>query len=126
MILSVEYLMKIADFFNASSSNPADTGGANKIDDAKQIAAPKSTAIKTAPSTIAQNQTRMNNALEGDNDENDRQMTVNIKIEKPDIILVEHMDNIDTNALILNVNIILLYRAANFIKHFNYFSRVRF
>lgn len=31
-------------------------------------------------------------------------MTLNLKIEKPDIILVEHMDNIDTNALILNVS----------------------
>lgn len=33
------------------------------------------------------------------------QMTINLKIEKPDIILVEHMDSIDTNAIILNVSI---------------------
>jgi len=30
-------------------------------------------------------------------------MTVNIRIEKPDIILVENMDDIDTNAIIFNV-----------------------
>lgn len=35
--------------------------------------------------------------------ENPIQMTVNLKVEMPDIILVEHMDSIDTNAMILNV-----------------------
>lgn len=34
------------------------------------------------------------------------QMTVNLKLEKPDIILVEHMDNINTNAVIVNVILI--------------------
>lgn len=32
------------------------------------------------------------------------QITLNLKVEKPDIILVEHMDHINTNAMILNVN----------------------
>jgi hypothetical protein len=30
-------------------------------------------------------------------------MTVNVRVEKPDIILVEDMEDLDTNAIILNV-----------------------
>lgn len=30
-------------------------------------------------------------------------MTINVKLEKPDILLVEAMDDLDTNALVLNV-----------------------
>ena len=30
-------------------------------------------------------------------------MMINLKVEKPEIVLVEHMKNIDTRALILNV-----------------------
>lgn len=33
--------------------------------------------------------------------------TINLKVEQPDIVLVEHMDNIDTRALILNVSKVL-------------------
>lgn len=40
--------------------------------------------------------------------EKEMRMTVNLKIEKPDIILVEHMDNINTNAIIMNVSTIIL------------------
>ena len=31
-------------------------------------------------------------------------MTINVKLEKPDILLVEAMDDLDTNALVLNVS----------------------
>lgn len=43
------------------------------------------------------------------------QMTINLKLEKPDIILVEHMDNIDTNAIIVNVSINNVQRRKNII-----------
>lgn len=36
-----------------------------------------------------------------------KSITLNLKVEKPDIILVERMDNINANALILNVSIII-------------------
>lgn len=35
-------------------------------------------------------------------------MTINIKLEQPDIVLVEHMESIDTKAMILNVRNIFL------------------
>lgn len=38
------------------------------------------------------------------------QMTLNLKVEQPDIILVENMDSIDTNAMILNSEIVIKLR----------------
>lgn len=32
-------------------------------------------------------------------------MTLNVRVEKPDIILVESMDDINCNAIVLNVSI---------------------
>lgn len=37
-------------------------------------------------------------------------MTLNLKVERPDIILVEHMDNIDTKAMMLNSEIVIKLR----------------
>lgn len=37
-------------------------------------------------------------------------MTLNLKVEQPDIILVENMDSIDTNAMILNSEIVIKLR----------------
>lgn len=38
------------------------------------------------------------------------QITLNLKVEQPDIILVEHMDNIDSKAMILNSEIVVKLR----------------
>lgn len=83
LILSVDYLMKIADFF---------TSVAPKVEEGS--------ATTTAKPTTSKMQVQKINTVE----ENPVQMTVNIKVEMPDIILVEHMDNEDTNAMILNVS----------------------
>lgn len=82
LILSVDYLLRIADFFTSGQ--------------------PKAEEPKVAARTNKQLSSRLKSSQVVQ--EKQMQMTINMKIEKPDIILVEHMDNIDTNALILNVS----------------------
>lgn len=73
--------MKIADFFT-NIPNKEQEGIANAMN-----------------ATTSNKQTQKLNEVP----ENPMQMTINLKVEMPDIILVEHIDNIDTNAIILNV-----------------------
>lgn len=84
LILSVDYLLKIADFLKIDEEGSEVT----------KVSVPQS---KTINATAAKVQ-----AVAA---QETQQITLNLKIEKPDIILVEHMDNIDTKALILNVSI---------------------
>ncbi|KAK9871302.1 hypothetical protein WA026_011571 [Henosepilachna vigintioctopunctata] len=92
LILSVEYMMKLLDFANTTLEN-------DKAVVARQNAAKKAAANKSNSNKAATNLTQ-----------NATKMTVNLKVEKPDIVLVEHMDNIDTDAIILNNEIQLKYR----------------
>lgn len=80
--------MKIADFFKTSPETIPPS----------KISQSKSTVNITSKSKVAL-------PLEPVNATKPTQMTINLKLEKPDIILVEHMDNIDTNAIIVNVSI---------------------
>lgn len=75
----MDYLNKIADFFKQPSAPPPPevTTTASKTQIQKVENSPKEDLI---------------------------QQTINLKVEMPDIILVEHMDNEDTNAMILNVS----------------------
>ncbi|KAL3279818.1 hypothetical protein HHI36_017325 [Cryptolaemus montrouzieri] len=91
-ILSVEYMMKLQDFFNTTMES--DKSAAAQLA-AKQAASKSSVANKTAATST----------------QSTAKMTINLKIEKPDIFLVEHMDNIDTSAIILNNEIQLKYRS---------------
>ncbi|XP_028133900.2 intermembrane lipid transfer protein Vps13 isoform X1 [Diabrotica virgifera virgifera] len=90
IILSIEYLMKLAEFFKIPEEQEQEI---------KMISAGKSNVptpkVKPADTPAAE-----------------QHMTINLKLEKPDIILVEHMDNVDTRAMILNAEILLKYRAA--------------
>lgn len=86
VILSVDYLMKVAEFF---------TSALPKTNEEKA-------SVKTSATKSLSSRSKSNAAVV---QESQTQMTINLKIEKPDIILVEHMDNIDANALILNVSI---------------------
>lgn len=88
IILSVDYLLKIADFFNV----PQEQENVNK-----PVPVSKSTTAVSSKSKLTLQQEPIKS-------ENPSQMTINLKLEKPDIILVEHMDNIDTNAIIVNVS----------------------
>lgn len=86
LILSVDYLLKIADFLKIEENGTETV----KV----SVSQSKTTAIAAAKVQAAAVQETQST----------QQITLNLKIEKPDIILVEHMDNIDTKALILNVN----------------------
>lgn len=81
LILSVDYLLKIAEFF---TSIPA------KEEEKTTSAKPTNKPPQKTVNTITEEKPSV-------------QMTINLKIEMPDIVLVEHMDNINTNAMILNV-----------------------
>lgn len=85
-------MLKIADFFNI----PQDQQPANKA----------AAASKSTTSTSSKSKT----SLPPQNVKADKptQMTLNLKLEKPDIILVEHMDNINTQAIIVNVSLIII------------------
>ncbi|XP_020707369.2 intermembrane lipid transfer protein Vps13 isoform X2 [Athalia rosae] len=91
IIVSLDYLMKIKDFFNVEqlSSNqnaaPVVQKGYNEVP-----------GKKMRPSGTVQPDTAM--------------LTVNLHIEKPDIILVEDMDNIDSNCIVLNTELLLKLR----------------
>lgn len=83
LILSVDYLMKLAQFFQMPEQEQATPA---------PVVDPRSKAIQssmTVQSAVIQ--------TEGT-------MTINLKVEKPEIVLVEHMDSIDTEAMILNVS----------------------
>lgn len=78
--------MKIADFFTSAT--------VNEDEEEKEKGGVKSTVS--------------NRLVQKGSSTNERQsqlhIVLNLKVEKPDIILVEDMDSIDTNALILNVS----------------------
>ncbi|XP_033213445.1 vacuolar protein sorting-associated protein 13 isoform X2 [Belonocnema kinseyi] len=90
IIVSLDYLMKVKDFFAAAaeSSNQQSTQAALKV---PETVAKKKTTVQTLPPDPPK-------------------FTVNIHIEKPDIILLEDMDDIDSNCIILNNEILLKVR----------------
>lgn len=83
--------MKIADFFGGGGDAKPPPA---KVEPVAKVAKKTRDTLTTATPIV----------------EKEAQMTLNLKLEKPDIILVEHMDHINTNAMILNVNSkIILY-----------------
>ena len=87
IIVSLDYLMKIKDFFNAAPdpSQQASLQSSQKVSEQTQK---KKVANQPAPPTPPVTM-----------------MTINLHIEKPDIILLEDMDDIDSNCLVLNVKL---------------------
>lgn len=83
LILSIDFLMKISNFFQTET---------DKTSDVKSVAS-KNKQVQAAPPTQKQ--------------ENNSTMTLLLHIEQPDIILVERMDDVNCYALILNVSKIL-------------------
>lgn len=86
LILSVDYLLKIADFLKIDEEGS----------EATKVSVPQTKSINATAAKVQ--------AVAAQEVQSNQQITLNLKIEKPDIILVEHMDNIDTKALILNVS----------------------
>ncbi|XP_058806498.1 intermembrane lipid transfer protein Vps13 isoform X2 [Phymastichus coffea] len=92
IIVSLDYLMKIKDFFNAGQPLPS-----------QQLASQSSQKSQFDTNTkkkVAQPPPPVN----------DTKMTINLHIEKPDIILLEDMDDIDSNCIVLNTEMFLKVR----------------
>nr|CAI5824993.1 unnamed protein product [Callosobruchus analis] len=105
LILSVEYLMKIADFFNmdsAGTDNAATQTPPGKPISASSVQTRSKHSVGSASSHAKRSDTAPANS----------HMTINLKLEQPDIILVEHMESIDTNSMILNAEIVVKLRIA--------------
>ena len=84
--MSLDYLIKIKEFFDVSSTAPnqntVQVAQKGNIDSAQRK---KATQSPTNASSM---------------------LTVNIHIEKPDIILLEDMDDINSYCIVLNVRIL--------------------
>lgn len=83
LILSVDYLMQLAQFFQMPEEEQATPA---------PVVDPRSKAIQS------------NTTIQSAAVQTEGTMTINLKVEKPEIVLVEHMDSIDTEAMILNVS----------------------
>ncbi|KAL0119958.1 hypothetical protein PUN28_007968 [Cardiocondyla obscurior] len=89
IIVSLDYLMKIKDFFDVDTANKAAITSASKNE---SIMPKKKLAPQQPPVTTP------------------KMLTVNLHIEKPDIILLEDMDDINSNCIILNTELLLKVR----------------
>ncbi|CAH1965913.1 unnamed protein product [Acanthoscelides obtectus] len=102
LILSVEYLMKIADFFNMKSAETDDA--------ATQTQGRQNTSSVTTAKSLQSTGSASSYSQQAD--QKNTYMTINLKLEQPDIILVEDMESINTNCMILNAEILVKLRMA--------------
>ncbi|XP_043479643.1 vacuolar protein sorting-associated protein 13 isoform X2 [Leptopilina heterotoma] len=86
IIVSLDYLMKVKDFFAADETSKQAIQASQKV-----------------PETIVKKKTMQ---TPGELPK----LTINLHVEKPDIILLEDMDDIDSNCIILNSEILLKVR----------------
>lgn len=89
IIVSLDYLIKVKDFFNA---------GLQPSQQPTQQSTQKTQLEQTAKKKVNQPTPA----------QPDTMMTINLHIEKPDIILLEDMDDIDSNCIVLNVSCVCL------------------
>ncbi|KAK2581118.1 hypothetical protein KPH14_007937 [Odynerus spinipes] len=91
IIVSLDYLMKIKDFFNTESSVSNKTVSQSSQKGHNDAV----TKRRTSPQT-SENASTM--------------LTLNLHVEKPDIILLEDMDDINSNCIVLNTELLLKMR----------------
>lgn len=82
IIVSLDYLMKVKDFFTSEEASSNKTISQNVPKNYNE------TVMKKKQTQAAPNK---------------KMFTINLHIEKPDIILLEEMDDINSNCIILNV-----------------------
>ncbi|XP_071565919.1 intermembrane lipid transfer protein Vps13 isoform X2 [Temnothorax nylanderi] len=90
IIVSLDYLMKIKDFFDVAVAN-------------------KTTAI-TSSSRNEPVMPKKKPAQQQSIASTPKMLTVNLHVEKPDIILLEDMDDINSNCIVLNTELLLKVR----------------
>ncbi|XP_026827312.1 vacuolar protein sorting-associated protein 13 isoform X2 [Ooceraea biroi] len=93
IIVSLDYLMKIKDFFDVDTANkttahPSRSEGAMVTKKKQQPAQSQPQPTTSTP----------------------KMLTVNVHVEKPDIILLENMDDINSNCIVLNTELLLKVR----------------
>ncbi|XP_025156985.1 vacuolar protein sorting-associated protein 13 isoform X1 [Harpegnathos saltator] len=95
IIVSLDYLMKIKDFFDVDTTNNKNTAIAQSTSKYynEQIALKKK---QTSQQAAAASSPKM--------------LTVYLHVEKPDIILLEDMDDINSNCIVLNTELLLKVR----------------
>lgn len=103
LTVCLSYLMKLADFFTSGIASP-DTSTENASAEIVTLHTDHQTEIRKAKkATVPKSTSSATTAIASPPPPSSSMMTVNIRVEKPDIILVENMDDIDTNAIIFNV-----------------------
>ncbi|XP_036331860.1 vacuolar protein sorting-associated protein 13 [Rhagoletis pomonella] len=103
LILCVDYLLKLADFFKL----PEDSEPTSPQKKKESTPTPTHAAPKVAPKAVTSNQAEAASQPAANN----KKMNLILHIEEPDIILVENLDDLKSNAIIFNVQAQLNYRA---------------
>lgn len=93
IIVSLDYLMKVKDFFDVGTANKTTTAVQQVSKTYGESAASKRKQT-SQPATAASS----------------KMLTVNLHVEKPDIILLEDMDDINSNCIVLNTELLLKVR----------------
>ncbi|XP_049842368.1 LOW QUALITY PROTEIN: intermembrane lipid transfer protein Vps13-like [Schistocerca gregaria] len=113
LVVCLDYLMKVGDFFTSGMAQAQDeVTGSSATPSTADGPLPATVTSRTSRSSIAK-QSRTSTSLQGvptpmqqvsagESPPKPGMMTVNIHVEMPDIILVESMDTVDTNAIIMN------------------------
>ncbi|XP_077266001.1 vacuolar protein sorting 13C isoform X2 [Temnothorax americanus] len=89
IIVSLDYLMKIKDFFDVAVANKTARTSSSRND-----------AVMPKKKPVQQQSTALTPKM----------LTVNLHVEKPDIILLEDMDDINSNCIVLNTELLLKVR----------------
>lgn len=92
LIISMEFLMKVAAFLAVPPGNE------RVVVKSVQIQKPVTTAAEKTPTNVVADPV------------NNKQVTIIVSIGQPDIILLETLDHVTTNALFLNCELKLKYR----------------
>jgi vacuolar protein sorting-associated protein 13A/C len=95
--------MKVADFFTSGMASPS-----TLAEDASAEVLPSHSSYHTVKSSkaskVGTSKRKSSSATAvATPPPSSSIMTINIRVEKPDIILVEDMEDLDTNAIVLNV-----------------------
>lgn len=90
IIVSLDYLMKIKDFFDVDTTHKTTSQSVSKGYSELPVSKKKQASQPVATNT--------------------KMLTINLHVEKPDIILLEDMDDINSNCIVLNTQLLLKVR----------------
>nr|XP_024214793.1 vacuolar protein sorting-associated protein 13 isoform X2 [Halyomorpha halys] len=95
LILNLEHLTQVSEFFNTLSETPP------SAEDFKIPAKPEAPKKRDTEVLVAEEKPEIS------------RISVNFKVEHPDIILIENIDDLDTNALVLDFELIIAANLGN-------------